>query len=109
MVKFLIIALGLQVLLRCPPFLPIFFLSSSPRYLNPPPPPLSPPLDTAEMNIFSQSMEATEGLKMQRQSFDFQLTELPISPVLISNALPLGPAVLCVEALTLSLSIIGQV
>ncbi|MED6259134.1 hypothetical protein ATANTOWER_017471 [Ataeniobius toweri] len=54
------------------------------------------------MNIFSQSMEATEGLKMQRQSFDFQLTELPISPALISHALPLRPSVLKVKALTLS-------
>lgn len=54
-------------------------------------------------------MEATEGLKMQRQSFDFQLTELPISPALISHALPPRPAVLSVEALTLSLSTTGQV
>ena len=54
-------------------------------------------------------MEATEGLKMQRQSFDFQLTELPISPALISHALPLRAAVLSLEALTLSLSTAGQV
>lgn len=58
-----------------------------------------PPLDMAEMNIFSQSMEATEGLKMQRQSFDFQLTEVPISPALISHALPLRLAILCVHKL----------
>lgn len=37
---------------------------------------------------------------MQRQSFDFQLTELPIRPALISHALPLRPAVLKVKALT---------
>lgn len=53
-------------------------------------------------------MEATEGLKMQRQSFDFQLTELPISPALISHALPLRPAVLKEKALTLSLSTTGK-
>lgn len=45
---------------------------------------------------------------MQRQSFDFQLTELPIRPALISHALPLRPAVLKVKALTLSLSTTRQ-
>lgn len=105
-VKFLIIALGLQVFLRCPPLLSLTPLSSFFFFLSLLEP---PPLDTAEINIFSQSMEATEGLKMQRQSFDFQLTELPISPALISHALPFRPAVLSVEALTLSLSTTGQV
>lgn len=53
-------------------------------------------------------MEATEGLKMQRQSFDFQLTELPIRPALISHALPLRSAALAAEALTPLVSATGQ-
>lgn len=102
-VKFLIIALGLQVFQRCPHLLsltPSLFpsLSQHPH-----------PTDKVEINIFSQSMEATEGLKMQRQSFDFQLTELPISPALISHTLPSRSAVLNVEALTLLFSDTGPV
>lgn len=46
---------------------------------------------------------------MQRQSFDFQLTELPISLALISQTLPLSLGVLSVEALTLALSTNGPV
>lgn len=97
---FLIIALGLQVLLRSPPLLsftlfPFLSLSIFARF------PPHPPFDIADLNIFSQSMEVTEGLKMQRQSFDFQLTELPISPALISHALPLRPTIRCADDLTL--------
>lgn len=95
---FLIIALGLQVLLRSPPLLsftlfPFLSLSIFARF------PPTPPFDIADLNIFSQSMEVTEGLKMQRQSFDFQLTELPISPALISHALPLRPTIRCADDL----------
>lgn len=86
MLKFLIIPLGLQV----PRLLPF---SSALSILR------SSSLDVVGINIFCRSMEVTKELKMQRQSFDFQLTELHISPALISHALPLRPAALCVGKL----------